>query len=264
MSVSSIPRFHPLTGNQLIPLAFIGKNGVKKLVWPILGGSQPTGEPGDGTGSTGDGTGDGTGSTGGSTEGDGTGGGSTGGGGTGGGSTGSSETDPEKLRALLTASNRDAAEKRHQAKALQAERDALAAKVKAIEDKDKSELERAQGDLEDAKKRAEASESAMKELRIQNAFLGSNKHQWQNPTSALKLADMTDVAIDDDGKVTGLEQALNKLAKEHPYLLKPQGNGAGAAGGSSGAPAGSTGSGHNTKDSRAATAARFPAAVRRR
>lgn len=260
MSVSSIPkRFHPLTGEQLIPLAFIGKNGIKKLIWPVLGGSQPAGEPGGGTTEDpGAGDGDGTGSTGGGTEGEGT------GGSTGGGSTGSAETDPDKLRAMLAASNADAAQKRHANKALAAEKEQLAARLKAIEDKDKSELERAQGDLADVQKKFEASSAIIDELRIQNAFLTANKHTWQNPDAARKLADLADVKIDEDGKVTGLDKALDKLAKEHPYLLKPTGPQGGAAGGSSGAPAGSTGSGHNAKDSRAAIASRFPAATRRR
>lgn len=263
MSASSIQHFHPLTGQQLVPLAFIGKNGIKKFVWPVLGGSQPAGEPGDGT--SGDGTGDGTGSTGGGTDGDGAGSGSTGGSGTGGGSTGTGETDPDKLKAMLAASNADAAQKRHVAKALQLANDEMAAKLKALEDKDKSELERAQGDLELATKRAADAEAVVQELRIANAFFTNNKHQWQNPDVARKLADMADVKIDDEGKVTGLDKALDKLAKEHPYLLKPQGNGqGGGAGGSSGAPAGSTGAGHSAKDSRAAITARFPAAARRR
>lgn len=264
MSESSFQkRFHPLTGEQLIPLTFTGKNGIVKFVWPVLGGSQPAGEPGDGT--TGDGTGNGTGSTGGGTDGDGTGDGSTGDSGTGGGSTGgSAETDPDKLRVMLQAANADAAAKRHAAKALQLANEQMAAKLKAVEDKDKTELERAQGDLKTATEQAEALQNTVKELRIQNAFLASNTHAWQNPDVARKLADLSEVVIDDDGKVTGLDKALAKLAKDHPYLLKPSAGAGGATGGSSGAPAGSTGQGHNAKHDRATTAARFPAAVRRR
>lgn len=272
MSVSSINQLsHPLTGEPLSVLFFTGKDGRQKAVRPVLGGSQPSGEPGGGStdSGSGDGTGDGTGSTGGgdtgggSTGGGGTGGGSTGGSGTGGGSTGSAETDPDKLRAMLSESNADAARKRHEAKALAQQNAELAARLKAIEDKDKTELERAQGDLAEHQKKVADYEAQISELRIQNAFLTANKHTWQSPDAARKLADLSDVKIDEDGKVTGLDKALDKLAKDHPYLLKPAANG-GTGSGTSGAPAGSSGNGHNTRDSRAAIGSRFPAATRRR
>lgn len=263
MSGSSNPqRVHPLTGEQLAPIAFIGKNGIKKFVWPVLGGSQPAGEPGDGT--AGDGGAPGTDSTGGGAEGDGSGSTGTGteDGSSGGGPT---ETDPERLRAIAKAANNQAAQERHAKKAAELKAAEALAKLQAIEDKDRSELEIAQRDLKTATEKVTGYEATISELRIANAFLTANKHTWQNPDSARKLADLSDVKIDDDGKVTGLDKALDKLAKEHPYLLKPQGNGQGGqAPGSSGAPAGSTGSGHNAKDSRAAIAARFPAATRRR
>lgn len=261
MSGSSItPKFHPITGMRLMPIRFTGKDGTVQEIWPILG-AEDNGQPGNagGTGSTGDG---GTGGTGtGGTGGDG-----TGGEGDGTGGSGDTETDPEKLRQKAKDANDEAARRRHSEKAARDELEAAKAKLKEFEDKDRTELEKAQRDLAEATARAEKAESEIKDLRIQNAFLGSNKHTWQNGGAALKLADLSEVKIDEDGKVTGLDKALEKLAKEHAYLLKPDGNsGAGKGGGQgSGAPAGSGGQGHGTKDSRAATAARFPAAARRR
>lgn len=96
----------------------------------------------------------------------------------------------------------------------------LAARLKAIEDKDKSELDKTTGDLTDAQAKVKTLEARNQELAIQNAFLSDNKHSWANPKTALKLADLSEVEIDEDGTVTGLDKALDKLAKSDPYLLK--------------------------------------------
>lgn len=69
----------------------------------------------------------------------------------------------------------------------------------------------------------EAQSNTIRDLRIQNAFLLDNTHDWHNPTAALRLADMSDVEIDDeDGSVSGLKEALAKVAKAHPYLIKQE------------------------------------------
>lgn len=115
---------------------------------------------------------------------------------------------------------RENAQRRTNEKLLKKQNDELAAKLKAIEDKDKSDLEKATGGLTEAQAKAEKLEADNKDLLIQNAFLMDNKHTWANPKAALRLADLTDVEIDDDGVVTGLAEALDKLAKSDPYLLK--------------------------------------------
>lgn len=63
-------------------------------------------------------------------------------------------------------------------------------------------------------------EATIKGLRINNAFLTANTHEWVNPATALRLADLSRVEIEKDGTVTGLQTALDKLAKSDPYLLK--------------------------------------------
>lgn len=81
------------------------------------------------------------------------------------------------------------------------------------------------GDTADTAKVAELEkdrESLMSDndqLRIQLAFVSSTKHQWLDPDAALRLADLSDVEID-GGKVEGLDDALDALAKAKPYLLK--------------------------------------------
>jgi hypothetical protein len=66
----------------------------------------------------------------------------------------------------------------------------------------------------------EALQQATKDLRIENEFLASNKYTWHNPKRALQVADLSEVTITEDGKVEGLDKALDALAKSDPYLLK--------------------------------------------
>lgn len=112
------------------------------------------------------------------------------------------------------------ARRRMEAKALKKTNDELAARLKAIEDKDKSDLDKATGGLTEAQAKADKLAADNHKLVIENAFLTDNKHAWANPKTALKLADLSKVEIDEDGTVTGLAEALDKLAKDEPYLLK--------------------------------------------
>ena len=57
---------------------------------------------------------------------------------------------------------------------------------------------------------------------IDLAFFRANKHEWQNPKAALKLVDRSELEIEDDGTVNGLEDELDRIAREEPYLLKPK------------------------------------------
>lgn len=57
------------------------------------------------------------------------------------------------------------------------------------------------------------------DLRIQLAFVSNKKYTWKNPKAALKIADLSDVDISDDGEVEGLDEALDALAESDPYLL---------------------------------------------
>ncbi len=95
-------------------------------------------------------------------------------------------------------------------------------KLREFEDKDKTELERAKRDADEFKAQAEAAQTALKQARVNNAFLTHNAYSWHNPETALSLLNLSEVTISDDGKVTGLDKAIEALAKSDPYLLKEQ------------------------------------------
>ena len=134
------------------------------------------------------------------------------------------------------------------------------AELQQLKDKDIPALEKATRDLTAMTQRAEKAEADLRESRIQNAFLSDNKYTWNNPATALRIADLSKVEVGEDGTVSNLVAALDALAKSDPYLLKPAETKEEEPKGSTGAP----GSGNNRKpgDGKpdlAAMASRFPA-----
>lgn len=93
-------------------------------------------------------------------------------------------------------------------------------RLREIDDADKSELEKAKRDLEEIKKRAEAAEAAALQAKLANEILKFPGFIWHDPEAVLRLVDMEMISVDEDGKVTGVKDALNKLAKDKAYLLK--------------------------------------------
>jgi hypothetical protein len=128
------------------------------------------------------------------------------------------ELDPKDKR--IRELSRENAKRRKRLKEAETAKVAAEAKVKEHEDKNKSDLEKATADLESANaKIAQLAESNKKNV-IERAFLRQNKHKWHDPETALKLVDMSDVTVDDEGSVDGMKEAVDALAKEHAYLLK--------------------------------------------
>jgi outer membrane murein-binding lipoprotein Lpp len=157
------------------------------------------------------------------------------------------DTELEQVRARMRAADQRAAK---------AEAD-----LKAIREKDLPEVEKLKTQVAELTAAKEKAEEDLKATRLDAAFLRDNKYKWKNPGVALKLADLSAVDIDDDGKVSGLVKALDALAKEHPYLVEPADSGEGegeGAKGSTGAPSNS-GRGSDTKLDMKKMAARIPA-----
>jgi len=60
-------------------------------------------------------------------------------------------------------------------------------------------------------------------LMLEIALRDDTAHDWVNPDAVLKLADLSEVDFDaKTNKPRGLKAALDKLAKDSPFLLKPK------------------------------------------
>ncbi len=123
--------------------------------------------------------------------------------------------DPSKKIAAL-----EDEKDRHYRKRTEAERELekAQAKLKEIEDKDKSELERATGRVKELEDSLGKLQGELDDLRLDNAILADSKHNWRDRKAVLRLLDRSGIEFK-DGKPSGLEAALKSLAQESPYLL---------------------------------------------
>lgn len=100
---------------------------------------------------------------------------------------------------------------------------AKAAKADEYEESQQTELEKAQARVEALEAKLSQEAEARKkttitaELKLQAAQMGFN-----NPTVAMKLADLSEVSVDENGNVTGIKDALDLLAENEPYLIGNQ------------------------------------------
>lgn len=134
-----------------------------------------------------------------------------------------------------------------------------------LKKKDMDEKTRAETERDEAVKAATAATQLLEDQAVQIDFLSNNKYAWHNPKAALKLLDRSEVTVA-DGEVTGLTKAIEALAKEHPYLVKPADAGGDGQGSNSAPPKGKSGgtpktgtNGGGTGPDRKALEARFPA-----
>lgn len=141
----------------------------------------------------------------------------------------------------------------------------LQKKIDEADNAKKDELTKATDELTSTKAELEKAMETITSLRLQNSFLTANKHTWHDGDTALALAQskgyLEDV-VDEDGKVDKvlLGKALDKLAKEHAYLVKTENKEEEPDDGPSGAPG--PGRSDNNKDEaarRQQLKRRFPA-----
>lgn len=149
--------------------------------------------------------------------------------------------------------------------------DEAAAALKKIEDAKKDDLTKATDRVTELETQVEEMTNTVRTLRLENAFLTSNKHTWHDPDIALSLAQSkgyieSDI-VGEDGAVdkVALGKALDRLAKEHEYLVKSEKKKDEQPGEPSGTPAG--GRSDNVKDEKAkrqALESRFPVLAKNR
>lgn len=120
-------------------------------------------------------------------------------------------------------------------------------RLQELDDAEKSELEKANRDLADAKARIAQMEKDITKGKMANAILQFPGYTWHDPEVVLQVIDMDLIDIDEEsGKVKGVKQALDKLAKEKPYLLKGK---TGSGSGDGGKDGGSNGAGQKVGSS---------------
>jgi hypothetical protein len=132
-----------------------------------------------------------------------------------------------------------------------------------LRDKDMPQLQKLERDLAEATKVREELTNVNQALRVENAFLSANEHQWHDPGAALKLLDRSKITVDADGNVAGMKDALKALATANPWLVKPapaEGQGQGTTPPPGTSPAnGGIAPPQGTTPDKAALAAKYPA-----
>lgn len=94
-----------------------------------------------------------------------------------------------------------------------------------LKTKDMPEAERAATELKEAREQAAAYKDRFEKTARTNAFLTASselKVVWVNADTALRLAELDELEINDDGSVDGIKDAVKALVKDHPYLLAPK------------------------------------------
>lgn len=104
--------------------------------------------------------------------------------------------------------------------AADAEKGKLAKQLRDIEDKDKSEVEKLKRDFEEAQAELKKAREEALAAKLSSEILKFPGFVWHDPEAVLRLVDMEMISVDEAGAVKGVKDALNKLAKDKPYLLK--------------------------------------------
>lgn len=97
--------------------------------------------------------------------------------------------------------------------------------LNALKTKDLPEADKLKAEKEAAEQQAATYKTRFEKTARTNAFLkasGDLKLAWVNTDTALRIAELDDLEINEDGSVDGIKDAVKALAKDHPYLLAPQ------------------------------------------
>jgi hypothetical protein len=133
------------------------------------------------------------------------------------------DDDFDKDRALATI--RKLRENEKATKAQLKELDDLRAKVKAAEDKDKTEAERLAGANKETADKLTAAEQRAQDLAIRlSVERAARKLGFIDEDDAYRLIDRKAVELDDDGEPTNVDALLTALAKSKPHLVKADGD----------------------------------------
>lgn len=98
----------------------------------------------------------------------------------------------------------------------------LDAELKQLRDKDLPEVEKLKRDFEETQQQVTTLRDTNQKLALQVAFLKDNTYSWHNPETALKLVDLSQVTVEEDGSVSGLKDALKALATSNDFLVRKE------------------------------------------
>lgn len=132
------------------------------------------------------------------------------------------DDDEEDDNPRLARAARQAAKYRTKLREAEAREAKLEERLRAIEDKDKPKDEVATRELTEAKAKADRLAADKRDLLLRVAFLSANVVDWVDPEDALRLIDLSELDVADDGTVDKreLRAALRDLARRKPHLVK--------------------------------------------
>lgn len=128
--------------------------------------------------------------------------------------------DPEKKKL-----SDEAAKHRTRANAEKIRADKFEAELRKIQDKDKSELEKTQRDLEEAVKERDALKEEVRSMKVSVEFSLKHASKFRDAEAALTLLERKgEFSVNDDGEVEGMDSAVSALLKSKPYLAQSEGD----------------------------------------
>lgn len=104
-------------------------------------------------------------------------------------------------------------------------KEAALKKLRDLENKGKPADEVAKQEAEEAKAASAKREETNRKLALTNAFLVASQGadvSWHDAKVAQAALNLTDVEVDEDGEVTGMEAAVKALIKSKSFLVKPK------------------------------------------
>ena len=120
---------------------------------------------------------------------------------------------PRELRRIA----RDLANK---AKTIESERDSFKTKVDEQERKTRTNEENLQKDLEAARNLNSALMATNAKLAILGAIRDDARYEWHDPEMVAQQLNSDVVKVSESGMVEGLKKELDRVAKDHDFLLK--------------------------------------------
>ena len=134
--------------------------------------------------------------------------------------SGDSEDDDEYKDLTPRELRRIARDLANKAKTIESERDSFKTKVDEQERKTRTNEENLQKDLEAERSANAALRAINAKLAILGAIRDDSRYEWHDPEMVAQQLNPDVVKVDADGRVENLKKELDRVAKDHEFLLK--------------------------------------------